>query len=717
MTDIYIAYAREDRERVRPLAESLQFEGWDVWWDPSDPSIDGSAALDQKLSTAGAILVIWSAYARGSEYVRSEAATGLYKNKLIQARIDSAAPPRPFDQVEVVDLHAWSGEREDPNWRRITQTLRVYAGAPGASRGQQSRKPIVSLAPKPASRPSKRSYLESERSIAWGPIAAVALLMVAGAGVWFLDPFSWRGPSDVVATSSPDEAGETELAAGSREAFVETPESVDAWRNIDRGDSIGLRTYVSTYPRSSNSETAQSLLRVLDAQAWVDAVTSDNEAGYSAYLKSFPVDGDIPGAMAGDARDRLVQLTVERTQAIEEIQRGLAALELYKGKVDGKGGGGTTKAVRAFASANKKGYPALDTAAPRDLRAFADLIEKAASDAGVDLPDVEPAPIIAAAATTTAAKPAVQPPKQTTASAAQADRQRIAEAKAAAKQAEDEAAATKKEDKDAAEKLAAQTLAISKADATAWGDAERTGTQASYQSYLAAYPAGQQAAAARGALSRLSRPAGFSLDQVSPAIRTAADAARRAQANANGRATAARTAAENALTAPGLRAIVAADGDRYETQISGGAPNGLGTRINGSANDAGDRYRGEIRAGETAGVGVYEFGSNPNNEKANALRYEGEHAGDGPTGYGVTYWKNGDVFAGQETGAPGAARGVLTFANGQRYEGELRNGQRTGLGVIWSADGQVLMAGRWENGQLVEPMTASPGAIQLAPNP
>ena len=66
--------------------------------------------------------------------------------------------------------------------------------------------------------------------------------------------------------------------------------------------------------------------------------------------------------------------------------------------------------------------------------------------------------------------------------------------------------------------------------------------------------------------------------------------------------------------------------------------------------------------------------------------------------------------------SPGATRGVLTFANGQRYEGELRNGLRTGMGVIWAADGLVLTAGRWENGQLVEPMAAA-GAISLTPDP
>jgi len=201
------------------------------------------------------------------------------------------------------------------------------------------------------------------------------------------------------------------------------------------------------------------------------------------------------------------------------------------------------------------------------------------------------------------------------------------------------------------------------------------------------------------------KPAPFSLDLVAGDVKAIAEAARRAQASASSRASAAREAAAAASGAPGVRNIVAADGDQYEAQISGGAPNGLGVRISGNATNAGDRYRGELRNGQSAGVGVYEFADNPSNANAGALRYEGEHSNDTAAGYGVTYWKNGDNFAGQD-GPGGQARGVLTFSNGQRYEGELRNGVRNGLGVVWGADGSVAMAGRWANGELVEPMKA-----------
>ena len=33
MADIFLSYASEDRDRVRPLVESLEEHGWSVWWD------------------------------------------------------------------------------------------------------------------------------------------------------------------------------------------------------------------------------------------------------------------------------------------------------------------------------------------------------------------------------------------------------------------------------------------------------------------------------------------------------------------------------------------------------------------------------------------------------------------------------------------------------------------------------------------------------------
>jgi hypothetical protein len=137
MTDVYIAYAREDRDRLRPLADMLRYEGWDVWMDQAESLPDGSPIPDAKLNAAGAIVAVWSERSRRSEVVRSEAASGLYKNKLIQVRIDAGAPPRPFDQVEVVDLSQWRGSYDDAHLRKLILALRRSVGEPTAAKPVQ----------------------------------------------------------------------------------------------------------------------------------------------------------------------------------------------------------------------------------------------------------------------------------------------------------------------------------------------------------------------------------------------------------------------------------------------------------------------------------------------------------------------------------------------------------------------------------------------------
>jgi hypothetical protein len=682
MTDVYLAYAREDREGVRLLSEMLQFEGWDVWMDPSDPSGGTSAAIDMKLGSAGAILVLWSGYSRHSEYVRSEAATGLYKNKLIQVSLDGLGAPSPFDQISVLQLRGWAGERDHPEWRRIMEAVRLYAGAPGSARPLVQRRAT-----------SGPAYLEPRRQIAWGPIIAAGVLVAGGAGIWMADPFGWRATRTAVAAESPRTMTPVGAADGAEESirvFEDTAASQQAWERIDRKSPDGLRDFINDFPNATTAETAQSLLRVLDAQGWVDAVTADNEGGYQNYLKQFPVDGASPGAMAAAASERLVSLRVERKQAIEDIQKGLAALGLYKGEVDGRSGDGTVRALRQFGTQNRRSVPAVATAAPRDLRALSDAIQRVVAER-----PGAPAPTLAVAAT-------VAPtPAPSASAAAEADRRRIAQAQAAAQAATQVAAIEEARPEPDADFLA-NTQLQRMSDADDWARAQRTNTAAAYQTYLAAHPNGAQANAARAAMTTLNRPA-FSVDLLPADLKAAAEAARRAQASANARASAARDAAAQAETAPGRASIVGAGGDSYDAQISGGAPNGYGARVSGNSTNAGDLYRGQLSNGQRSGVGVYEFADNPGNSGAGALRYEGEHQSDTARGLGVTYWRNGDRFAG-EARPDGTLRGVLTFANGQRYEGELRDGNRNGFGIVWSADGSVAMAGRWVNGELVEPV-------------
>ncbi len=673
MTDVFIAYAREDIERVRPIAEALQTEGWDVWWDPSAPLVGGD---DAKLGGAHVVLAVWSAYARASDHVRAEAAAGLYGNKLVQVRIDYSPPPRPFDQVEVIDLSLWPGGREDAGWRGLSVAVRYIAGQPAAARETL-----------PAKFMRKPAYV-ARRSLRATPFLAAALVGVLAAGAWFADPFNWRGLRPVADTSAAAARDDVATAAPELSTPGLTPEEEYAWIQVDRRDPGAVRAFMGQFPDGGGAEAAQALLRVLDAQAWVEAVTGDTEEAYAAYLAAFPQNTAAPGVMRGEANKRIAELGAERQQAVSYIQTSLKAAGLYRGAIDGKPGAGTERAVRAFASESGVGAPDLAVAAPRELRRFGDAIARLAGS---------PAP-----------------PRAETAASAEADQRRVQQAQAAAAAAAQGARAAQPvavavQGEPGADTLAREQLAA--AEQAAWTAANAANTAAAYQSFLSSYPAGARAAEARSELARLQRPAPYAVEQLASALRGPVEQARRAQQTANTRAAEARNMAAQADAAAsaarngaaGSAVIIAPDGDRYETQIANNMPDGLGVRVNGDTASNGDRYRGQLRAGLGQGLGVYEFGSNPNNAGGGALRYEGEHAGDAAAGFGVMSWRSGDRFAGEER-AGGASRGVLTFADGSRYEGELLNGARHGLGVFWSAEGDVRLAGRWENGALAEAM-------------
>lgn len=60
MTDVFISYAREDRDRAEMLASALSGFGWSVWWDRK--IITGQAfdqAIEHELETAKSVVVLW----------------------------------------------------------------------------------------------------------------------------------------------------------------------------------------------------------------------------------------------------------------------------------------------------------------------------------------------------------------------------------------------------------------------------------------------------------------------------------------------------------------------------------------------------------------------------------------------------------------------------------------------------------------------------------
>lgn len=132
MADVFVSYASEDRDRVRPIAEALQQRGLTVWWDRALAAGDDYAAvIERELAAAKAVVVVWSATSAQSPWVRDEAGRARDAGRLVPAMIDAVDLPLGFGQLHTEDLTAWNGAARAPQIDLLADAVGAkIAGAP-----------------------------------------------------------------------------------------------------------------------------------------------------------------------------------------------------------------------------------------------------------------------------------------------------------------------------------------------------------------------------------------------------------------------------------------------------------------------------------------------------------------------------------------------------------------------------------------------------------
>ena len=123
MVDVFISWSRNDHARVAMLARAVEAEGCAVWWDADLPPHQSYGdVFTAKIGAARAAIVVWSADAVKSEWVRAEA--DMVRNlKKLQTAIGDVMLPLPFNQIQNVDIGAWNGEPDHPGWRKVKASL------------------------------------------------------------------------------------------------------------------------------------------------------------------------------------------------------------------------------------------------------------------------------------------------------------------------------------------------------------------------------------------------------------------------------------------------------------------------------------------------------------------------------------------------------------------------------------------------------------------
>ena len=141
MADVFISYSRTDETFAGMVAETLAAAGYQVWRDDQLPAHRAYAeVIEERLKGAKAVVVLWSAEAAKSQWVRAEADAARNAGTLIQATLDGSIPPLPFNQIQCADLSGWAGEPESPGWSKLVDSVSVLAplARPGDAGGRKS---------------------------------------------------------------------------------------------------------------------------------------------------------------------------------------------------------------------------------------------------------------------------------------------------------------------------------------------------------------------------------------------------------------------------------------------------------------------------------------------------------------------------------------------------------------------------------------------------
>ncbi len=130
MSDIFICYSRTDRAIASTLAERLRAEGWSVFMDvQTHVGRRWHKEIEKELHAAKAVVVLWSAQSRDSDFVLEEAEYGKRKDLLFPAFIERVEFPYGFGRIQTADLIGWAGKLDHPGWAQLLASLRLHLNA------------------------------------------------------------------------------------------------------------------------------------------------------------------------------------------------------------------------------------------------------------------------------------------------------------------------------------------------------------------------------------------------------------------------------------------------------------------------------------------------------------------------------------------------------------------------------------------------------------
>ncbi|MGA1342840.1 MAG: TIR domain-containing protein [Hyphomonas sp.] len=187
MADVFLSYARVDRELAERIKTGLEAAGLSVFFDVE--GLDGGDVfpdvLDREVKGAGAVISLWSPHSLSRPWVKQECSIGLKRKCLIPlaiAPLGDLDVPVAFEGLQQIDFTGFHGPTDTAEWQRLMRSLARTLGRPELSTAavEAGQAGVRGQAPLP--RPGRSVMLAGAALIISVAGAGIAVMSYLGAG-------------------------------------------------------------------------------------------------------------------------------------------------------------------------------------------------------------------------------------------------------------------------------------------------------------------------------------------------------------------------------------------------------------------------------------------------------------------------------------------------------------------------------------------------------
>jgi hypothetical protein len=138
MSDIFISYEKSDRRTAEMLAQKLVGYGWTTFWDRTIiAGQDWHAKIEEELTDARCVIVLWSRASIKSPFVRDEAREAMRLGVFVPVLIEDIEAPLGFRNIQAADLTNWAGTNS-ADFHRLITAISGIIGSGRLPNGQES---------------------------------------------------------------------------------------------------------------------------------------------------------------------------------------------------------------------------------------------------------------------------------------------------------------------------------------------------------------------------------------------------------------------------------------------------------------------------------------------------------------------------------------------------------------------------------------------------